>query len=222
MLPDEGPVLDLGCGIGHSFKSLKPRATVGVDLEFSALRGQKRSTCVADMRSLPFRDESFASVLSVQSIEHVPDPENVLLEVKRVLEPQGAAIFVTPNRLTFARPDEIIDPYHYREFDPSELRSLCSNFFADVDVVGLFGSPAFNEFWAEQLKTLDRILALDPLKLRRMIPRRARQFLYDWQLTRQRKDNDDARYASIGPKDFFVGPANVDRSFDLIAVCKKS
>ncbi len=32
------------------------------------------------MRQLPFDDGSFASVLAVQSLEHVPDPERVLTE----------------------------------------------------------------------------------------------------------------------------------------------
>ena len=37
------------------------------------------------MRGLPFADASFASVLSVQSLEHVPDPERAVAEVARVL-----------------------------------------------------------------------------------------------------------------------------------------
>src|SRR3954465_4983679 len=73
-----GRVLDLGCGVGHSFALLAPRETVGVDLDAHALRGQERETRVADMRALPFSAGSFASVLAVQSIEHVPDPERVL------------------------------------------------------------------------------------------------------------------------------------------------
>ena len=105
-----GRVLDLGCGVGHSFHLLAPRETVGVDLDAQALAGQDRETVVADMRALPFADGGFASVLSVQSLEHVPDPERVLAEVARVLEPDGVAVFVTPNRLTLGRPDEIIDP----------------------------------------------------------------------------------------------------------------
>ena len=111
-----GRVLDLGCGVGHSYELLAPRETVGVDLDAGALAGQQRETQVADMRALPFADGTFASVLSVQSIEHVPDPERVLAEVARVLEPRGVAVFVTPNRLTFGRPDEVIDPYHYVEY----------------------------------------------------------------------------------------------------------
>ena len=86
-----GRVLDLGCGVGHSYQELAPRVTVGVDLDAGALAGQDRETHVADMRSLPFPAGSFASVLSVQSIEHVPDPESVLAEVVRVLEPEGRA-----------------------------------------------------------------------------------------------------------------------------------
>ena len=74
-------MLDLGCGIGHSYELLAPRETVGVDIDPEALAGQDRETHAADMRDLPFADASFDSVLSVQSIEHVPDPERVLAEV---------------------------------------------------------------------------------------------------------------------------------------------
>ena len=86
--------------------------------------GQERETVVADMRSLPFEDRSFSSVLSVQSLEHVPDPERVVAEA-RGCSTSTASDFVTPNRLTLGRPDEIIDPYHYIEFDPEDLRRLC-------------------------------------------------------------------------------------------------
>src|ERR1700756_5759496 len=74
MLP-AGRVLDLGCGTGHSFRELEPRETVGVDIDAASLAGQERETRVADMRSLPFEGESFSAAISVQSIEHVPDPE---------------------------------------------------------------------------------------------------------------------------------------------------
>ena len=115
----DGRVLDLGCGVGHSFHLLAPRETVGVDIDAGALEGQERETVVADMRELPFADGSFPSVLSVQSLEHVPDPDRVIAEACRVLTDDGVAVFVTPNRLTLGRPDEIIDPYHYVEFDPT-------------------------------------------------------------------------------------------------------
>jgi SAM-dependent methyltransferase len=218
LLPS-GRVLDLGCGVGHSFEELAPRETVGVDLSADALQGQERETHVADMRALPFADASFASVLSVQSIEHVPDPSSVLREVVRVLEPGGTAIFVTPNRLEFAKPDEIIDPYHYVEFDPEELRALCEPWFEEVEIRGLFGSDRWRVLIDEELARLDRLLRLDPLRLRRLVPRRGRQLLYDFMLTRNRRRSADPRALEIKPDDFRIGEP--DGAFDLIAVCRR-
>src|SRR3712207_9034058 len=65
---------------------------------------------------------------------HVPDPDRVLAEAARVLEPAGTAVFVTPNRLTFARPDEIVDPYHFVELDPAQLETLCTAHFESVEI----------------------------------------------------------------------------------------
>lgn len=185
-----GRTLDLGCGIGHSYELLAPRETVGVDIDPDALAGQERETRVADMRALPFGDASFASVLAVQSIEHVPDPERVLAEVSRVLEPAGVAVLVTPNRLTFARPGEIVDPYHFVELAPDELSELCEGFFERVELHGLFGSPRYLELVAEERERLERMLRWDPLRLRRLIPRRLRQRLYDRRLGRERAGHD--------------------------------
>ncbi len=69
-----------------------------------------RETVRAEMRALPFADGSFQSVISVQSIEHVPDAGLGLAEVVRVqgqrlydrrlrnarAEPRGGALEVGP------------------------------------------------------------------------------------------------------------------------------
>jgi SAM-dependent methyltransferase len=214
-----GRVLDLGCGVGHSYSALAPRATVGVDVDAAALAGQERETVVADMRELPFGDGTFASVLSVHSIEHVPDPERVLAEAARVLEPDGTAVFVTPNRLTFARPDEIIDPYHYVEFDTAQLRALCEARFKQVELRGLFGSERYLELVREERLKLDRLLGLDPLRLRRLVPRGMRQRLYDRELRRSRRD-EDPRAAAIASSDFELREDDLGACLDLCAICR--
>jgi SAM-dependent methyltransferase len=218
--PDLGPgrVLDLGCGVGHSYHRLAPRETVGVDIAASALAGQARETVVADMRALPFADASFASVLSVQSIEHVPDPATAVAEAARVLEPGGTAVFVTPNRLTLGRPDEIIDPYHHVEFDADELAALCRRSFGRVQVRGLFGSPRYMGLFDEERARLDRLLALDPLRARRLVPLRARQWLYDLLLRRYRR-SDDPRAAAITAEDFAWREDGLEAALDVCAVC---
>lgn len=214
-----GRVVDLGCGVGHSYDRLAPRETVGVDLDAEALAGQERETAVADMRRLPFADDEFDGALAVQSIEHVPDPEPALAEAARVLKPDGTAVFVTPNRLTFARPDEIIDPYHYVEYDPEQLREAVAPFFEAVEIHGIFGSERYGEIVAEQLRRLDRLLRLDPLRLRRLLPRRARQRLYDRRLSRERRDEDPGA-AAIGLGDFELHSDQVEGALDVVAVCR--
>jgi SAM-dependent methyltransferase len=215
----EGRVLDLGCGVGHSFELLAPRETVGVDIDAAALDGQRRETVLADMRALPFAAESFTSIISSHSVEHVPDPDRVLAEAARVLTADGVAVWVTPNRLTFGCPGEIIDPYHYVEYDPIELDRLCRRRFADVTVYGLFGSPRYLDFHAAELARLDKLLALDPLRLRRAVPRRVRQFLYDRMLS-QWRTNPHPIAEAIGADDFFLADAPLDEAADLIAVCR--
>jgi SAM-dependent methyltransferase len=219
LLPD-GRVLDLGCGVGHSYRELVPRVTVGVDIEPAVLAGQDRETHAADMRRLPFEPRSFASVISVQAIEHVPDPELVLAETARILQEAGRAVFVTPNRLTFGLPDEIIDPYHYVEFDPAELRALCAMSFAQVEILGIHGSERYLSIIEAERRELDRVLALDPLRLRRAIPRRTRQRLYDRRLRRDRAHPRPGA-SEITPDDFRLSPDGLEQAIDLIAVCDR-
>jgi SAM-dependent methyltransferase len=221
LLPD-GRVLDLGCGVGHSFHLLAPRESVGVDIEPEALAGQQRETHVADMRALPFPAASFASVLSVQSLEHVPDPERVVAEVRRVLAPGGLAVFVTPNALTFGLPGEIVDPYHYVEFDADGLRTLCAAEFASVELCGLFGSERYRAIVARERARLEALVRRDPLRVRRIVPRRIRQAAYDRMLRRARATAGPEE-AAIDVTDFELrGPplADGDDALDLVALCR--
>jgi SAM-dependent methyltransferase len=214
------PVLDLGCGLGHSYPLLGEHRTIGLDLGFDALRGQARPVVRADMRQIPLRDHAVGAVVSVQSVEHVPDPQRVLADVARVMASDGTAVFVTPNRLTFGRPDEVIDPWHYIEFAPAELAALCKRSFAEVEILGLFGSERYLEFYASEAETLDRVLRLDALRLRRLVPRRGRQWGYDVMLHRYRRAEVHPLAESITVDDFFVGRDDVERCLDLIAVCR--
>ena len=219
--PSLGPgrVLDLGSGVGHGRAWLAPRETVGVDIDPEALASQEQATVVADMRELPFDDASFASVVAVHSVEHVPDPERVLAEAARVLKRDGVGVFVTPNRLTFGRPDEIIDPYHHVEFDPSELRRLCERSFGNVEVSGLFGSERYMELFAVERAKLERLLRWDPVRLRRLVPRPVRQSLYD-RLLRRHRPAEDPIAEAIAVHDFELRDDDLEACLDVCAFCR--
>jgi SAM-dependent methyltransferase len=158
--------------------------------------------------------------VAIQSIEHVPDAERMLAEVARVLRPGGRAIFVTPNRLTFGRPDEIIDPYHYVEYDPAELRARCSGFFESVEVLALHASDRYLAIHDDERRELDRLLARDPLRLRRLVPRRLKQHLYDRRLSGDRVTPRPGALA-VGPDDFWLESERLEQAIDLFAVCDR-
>ncbi|MEZ5167498.1 MAG: class I SAM-dependent methyltransferase [Acidimicrobiales bacterium] len=197
-----------------------PRETVGVDISPEALEGQERETVVADMRDLPFEDHEFDGVLSVQSLEHVPDPEKAVAQVARP-EARGTAVFVTPNRLTLGRPDEIIDPYHFREFDHEELGALCRQHFAAVEIRGIFGSPRYMEIVNEERAKMERVLSLDPLRLRRLVPIKAKQWLYGVSLRRLRS-RPDPRSEAIEVGDFELRDDGLLDCLDVVAICKSA
>jgi SAM-dependent methyltransferase len=218
LLPD-GLVADVGCGVGHSFPALQ-RPTIGFDLAPEALKGQARPCAAADLRALPVRTGSVQGLISSHSIEHVPDPERGVAEFARVLAPEGTALVITPNRLTFGRPDEVIDPYHFLELDPQQLRDLCATAFAEVTVLGVCGSETYQQIVAEERRTLDFVLALDFLRLRRFVPRRVLQLLYDLALTLSRR-KPDAKRLGISEADFTLRDSDLDSADDLVAVCRR-
>lgn len=121
-------VLDAACGMAYGSRILAEAGAsevVGVDLdpeviaEVSAAAPPGASFEVADLRQLPFGEDQFDLVVSFETIEHVPDPEVVLDEFRRVLRPDGLLVLSTPNRDVYTPGN----PFHLRELTPSELEA---------------------------------------------------------------------------------------------------
>ena len=197
---------------------LAPRRTVGVDMDADALAGQDRETVPADMRALPFEAASFDRRYR-RAFDRARSRSGARAGRGRARRAaRGVAVFVTPNRLTFGRPDEIIDPYHHVELDPTELGALCEEIFAHVELAGIFGSERYMEIFNSERAKLDHLLRMDPLRLRRGVPRRLRQRLYDLLLRRNRK-SQDPRAEAIEVADFDLRREHLEHSLDVVAVC---
>lgn len=88
-----GPILEIGVGTGR-FATRFPGA-YGVDTAFNALRiAQTRGIrCVRGRgESLPFRGETFETVLVIATLCFVKDPVLLLKEAKRILTCKGSIV----------------------------------------------------------------------------------------------------------------------------------
>ena len=65
----------------------------------SANLSQRVTLQMADAKKLPFPDDYFDGVFSNSVIHHIPEPIEVMLEVKRVLKPNGLIFFRDLKRL---------------------------------------------------------------------------------------------------------------------------
>jgi len=97
------PILDLGCGDGH-FASAMPKHPpfVGLDPWWGPLteaRGRTAFSFVmqASGAAIPFPSAYFSTVVSNSVLEHIPDLDPVMAEVRRVLSPGGKFIFCVPS-----------------------------------------------------------------------------------------------------------------------------
>jgi hypothetical protein len=104
---------------------------------------------------------------------------------------------------------------------PTTLSSsiLGSSHFERVELLGLFGSERYMELFNEERAKLKRLLDLDPLRLRRLVPMRARQRLYDLMLRRYRRQ-EDPRAEAIAVSDFELRDNGLTEALDLCAICR--
>ncbi|MDQ2716290.1 MAG: class I SAM-dependent methyltransferase [Chloroflexota bacterium] len=108
-LKAEDQILELGFGAGRAIELVAVQASnghiSGIDLSQEMLRAASRRNTRAikagqvalyhgDLTTLPFADNQFDKVFSIQTLYFWPDPPRALAEISRVLKP-GAILVVT-------------------------------------------------------------------------------------------------------------------------------
>lgn len=100
-----GRILLLGCGAGRYARALirafPNRTVIGGDLSLVALEEARNAGGGAhylalDAEQLPFPDETFGAVVFLDLMEHLPNPDAMLEECRRVLTSGGVLHFFVP------------------------------------------------------------------------------------------------------------------------------
>ena len=137
-------VLDVACGTGYGTKMLSSqghaRHVLGLDVSCEAIdtmhahavAGQVEFA-LAKAEQLPILSEGFDTVISMETVEHLPDPMIFLKELRRGLRREGIAIISTPLNNSESRfhPQ---NPYHLREYSAPEFKSLINTTFSECEL----------------------------------------------------------------------------------------
>lgn len=143
-----GLLLDIGCGQKPYQSIFDPvNGYIGMDLpQTSHSIGDKNIDVAGNILSLPFKSESFDTVLSTQVIEHVSEPKKVLEEVHRVLRSGGYLILTAP--MTWGLHDE---PHDYYRFTKYGLKYIAES--AGFEVVFIEARTGFWGMIGQKLST---------------------------------------------------------------------
>ncbi|MCX6792745.1 MAG: class I SAM-dependent methyltransferase [Candidatus Falkowbacteria bacterium] len=134
-------VLDIACGSGYGAAFLAnngAKSVLGMDIDEAAIAEDKKNYSqenlefrVGDATKIDLTTESFDVVTSFETIEHLPEIEAYLAEIKRAVKHDGLVFISTPNKTIFKQ----TNPWHLKEFTREEFETLLKKFFPFVKII---------------------------------------------------------------------------------------
>lgn len=89
----DASVLDVGSGIGY-LQDVVPNYT-GLDIAAAVAKHYHKPFVAGTATAMPFADDEFDAAWSIWVLEHIPNPEAALTEIRRVVKP-GGLLFLLP------------------------------------------------------------------------------------------------------------------------------
>ncbi len=224
-------VLDLGCGEGYGSDALAHTAhfVVAADRNVEVVQHARQkytranlAFVVCDAQALPFRTASFATIVSFEVIEHIPNVRQYLEEIARVGAARGTVILSTPNRvlrlLPFQKP---WNRFHLREYDARGLARAVRAVFPRAQMLGITATPPILEIEKRRVKQ-NPFVAYPKMLIQLFIPRA----VYAW-LKARRAPRVEAAHAvafdatRFGVDDFRITADGLRECINLIAIGEK-
>jgi SAM-dependent methyltransferase len=186
---DGGSLLEIGCANGLFLNAMRRTGRwqlQGVDVSEPAVRYAQEQFGLdvfhGPLEDAKFPDQSFDAVVMWDVLEHVHQPKGTLLEIRRVLKPDGIFVFRLP--LLGSYDEKLFGPYwagwdaprHLTSFSKDTLKAMLELTGFRVERMACIsgGYPVFAlslRFWATDhfskpaQKRLERLLEALPVRL---------------------------------------------------------
>ena len=128
VVPANALILDVGCGTGKGQESFGNLGTVfGVDFSQDALmfrheRGLER-IARANAEALPIQSKKFDIVVTLDTVEHIPDDQKAVSEIARILKPGGVILLNVPAYQWLWGPHDVA-LMHQRRYTRMQVKKL--------------------------------------------------------------------------------------------------
>ncbi|MDN3548731.1 class I SAM-dependent methyltransferase [Mucilaginibacter aquaedulcis] len=134
-------VLDIACGEGYGTNLLSEVAkfAFGVDICEVAIKAARNkykrhnlSFLTGSTEKVPLEPSSIDVVISFETIEHHDRHDEMLLEIKRILKPDGILIMSSPDRKYYTDETGYNNPFHVKELYADQFRKLILRYFKNT------------------------------------------------------------------------------------------
>lgn len=89
-------LLDFGCGGGHLLNSFQVARKVGVDINPLALAKAQEKGVETFSTLDGLMGQTFSRIITSHALEHVPNPYQILQQLRQLLQPEGILIWLSP------------------------------------------------------------------------------------------------------------------------------